>query len=377
MRAVFGQEDSKVSLAQLYVPLRGYFRKPGYDGQYLDESDLPRHHDVRILDETFDDWVTNGAESDWIRLVGGGPGSGKSTTLRRLARAFADRPDYRPLFIPLQYIDFEADLRDAINRHFTQETDSAFTQPPLSRTAAEDGPPLILIFDGLDELTAPNEAAREVVGTFANRLNSLVASLKGGTQRVVRVVVSGRMPAFQAAKRFLTPPAAGSLETYGFLPVHTNEVDPDPLWLVDQRPGWWRQYADAIGEQTEVPEALKSGRLQSITHEPLLCYLLALSGYATSHWEEAAENRNRIYQALMNSIYERGWGEGAIKRRGPGSSLTKTDFNLLMETIAVAAWLGGDTRVASQAMFEAAVSIMRAEQAWMTSYGIMVLTLVT
>ena len=85
-------------------------------------------------------------------------------------------------------------------------------------------------------------------------------------------------------------------------------------------------------------------RLRGLTDEPLLCYLLALSGYAVDNWEEAAENRNRIYERLVNEIWKRGWGDGG--RQGAGKSLTQTHFNRLMETIALAAWRGGDTRVA-------------------------------
>lgn len=360
---VFGQEDRKIALGQLYIPLRGYHRRHGTD-EAPHSSDLAKHYDPVVLDDSLSDWVINSPEADWLRLIGGGPGSGKSTTLKKLARVVADRPDWRPLYIPLQHIDLDTDLRDAVNRYFTQLSGSPFLQPPLHRGAVEEGPPLLLIFDGLDELAAPNEAVKEVVATFASRLNTLVVSLKGNSSNPLKVVVSGRMPAFQAAKRFLTPPAFGALETYGFVPAWTAEKDPDPLWQIDQRPQWWQQYSNLVGETNEVPEAFRSPKLAGITHEPLLCYLLALAGYATSHWEEAAENPNRIYDALMNSVYERGWGEGAIKRQGPGRSLSRADFNLLMETIALAAWLGGDARVASQEGFEAAVKITHAEAAW-------------
>jgi uncharacterized protein YjbI with pentapeptide repeats len=298
-------------------------------------------------------------------LIGGGPGSGKSTTLRALARRSADKERIRPLFIPLQYIDMDRDLRDAINSFFVDSSDSPFTSPPLARNAIEDGAPLILIFDGLDEIVAPGEAAKDMVGTFANKLNSLHTALAGRGSRKVKVVVSGRMPAFQAAQRYLTTPPHGSLEAYGFLPSeHASSLKDNEILKKDQRPAWWKQYAKLTGESSIVPEAFTSDRLGGITHEPLLCYLLALSGYATNHWELAAENRNRIYLALISSVYDRGWGEGNQKRLGPGRTLTKESFFKLMETIALAAWLDGDTRVASEQRFEEAVEIMDAAAAW-------------
>lgn len=365
VRPVFGQEERKISLSQLYIPLRGYWRKLEFDkATYSANDDLPKRNNIDTIDNALHSWIADAPPSDWLRLIGGGPGSGKSTTLRCFARKLADMPDWRPLFIPLQHIDFESDLRESINRYFTDQSGGAFAHPPLSRTAAEDGPPLILLFDGLDEVSAPNEAAKEIVATFANRLSSLVASLQGPNGSPVRVVVTGRMPAFQAAKRYLTPPPEGSIETYGFvgLPKRSDEID--DLWYLDQRPAWWRQYALLTDEICDLPPAFSSKKLAGITHEPLLCYLLALAGYATAHWEEAAENQNRIYSALMDSVYERGWGEGVTKRRGPGQGLTHPDFDLLMKTIALAAWFGGDSRVATQDNFEEAVKLMGADDAW-------------
>ena len=363
---LFGQEETKISLSQLYVPLRCLWKKD--DVRLHKESvnsDRLEVQDIAMLDDTLDRWLDNGDANDWLRLVGGGPGSGKSTTLKSLARRVAKLEQWRPLFIPLQHVGLERDLRDSINSYFVDAVDSAFTQPPLSRISVEDGAPLLLIFDGLDELVAPGEAAKEVVGTFANRLNSLVTALGGDGKRLLKVVVSGRMPSFQAAGRYLTPPLHASLEVYGFLPVEdAPRGDGNELWRLDQRPVWWSQYATLAGEQIETPEAFSNERLAGITHEPLLCYLLALAGYATEHWELAAENRNRIYSALIDSIYLRGWGDGAVKRHGPGRHMSKANFNKLMETIALAAWLGGDTKVATEENFTEAVAIAEAEDAW-------------
>ena len=201
VRPVFGQEMTRLSLAQLYVPLRCYWLK---DGAELDSPTLRasvQAYHVAMLDEELDKWIEASSDDDIIRLIGGGPGSGKSTTLRALARRMANRQDWHTLFIPLQRIDLEGELRAAVNRYFVDRTNGSFVQPPLSRAAIEDGPPLLLIFDGLDELARPGEAANEVVNLFSTKLANMVASLKGDGSKAIKVVVSGRMPSFQAAKR--------------------------------------------------------------------------------------------------------------------------------------------------------------------------------
>jgi Pentapeptide repeats (8 copies) len=119
-----------------------------------------------------------------------------------------------------------------------------------------------------------------------------------------------------------------------------------------------------MGLSSDVSPAFRSPQLRGITHEPLLCYLLVLSGFATANWEQAAENPNRIYKTLVDSIWHRGWGEGEAKRQGPRRTLSKADFNVLMQTIALAAWQGGETRVASEQSFMHAVKIAGAETAW-------------
>ena len=365
VRPVFGQEDSRISLSQLYIPLRGFWVKEKTEIYDIYESMSPKENfNVVLLDEYLYDWSFQKDGSDWLRLIGGGPGSGKSTTLKSLASRISESESLRVLFIPLQYIDLEKDLRESINSFFVDSADSAFTQPPLSRLSIEDGPPLVLIFDGLDELVAPGEAAKEVVGTFANRLSNLVSAISTNGERLVKVIVSGRMPAFQSAAKYLTPPPHGALETCGFLPISPTSDEQSSIWQIDQRPIWWKQYAKLTGQSEAVPEAFSNEQLSGITHEPLLCYLLVLAGYATERWELAAENRNRIYEALVNSVYERGWGEGTAKRLGPGRTLSKPDFNKLMETIALAAWLGGDARVASEDKFIESIDITNAHDAW-------------
>lgn len=365
IKPVFGQETTKVSLSQLYIPLRAIWKKPEDNSQENEAFDISETHEICMLEESLISWIeSNNNNDDNIRLIGGGPGSGKSTSLKSIARIVADRPEWRPLFIPLQRLSLEGDLRDAINRFFTDKSGGAFTQGPLTRTAVEDGPPLLLIFDGLDEISRPGEAANEIVNLFATKMSNLVAALRGDGAKTVKVIASGRMPAFQAAKRFLSPPPGGCLEVYGYGPLRHSIRTPQELWKLDQRQHWWKKYAQLLNLTTELPAAFASSRLASITHEPLLCYLLVLSGYATANWEEAAENPNRIYKALIESVWYRGWGDGNQRRQGPGKTLTLPDFNALMQTIALAAWQGGDTRVASETSFSAAINITRNQRSW-------------
>lgn len=368
VKPIFGQEERKISLSQLYIPLRAVWFKEQED----DKSEEPIQHAVDTrerytvdLEEELADWLESDQE-DYLRLLGGGPGSGKSTSLRAFASALSEKAEWRPLFVPLQHIDIATDLRASIDRYFTHRTNGPFTNSPISREAIETGPPLVLIFDGLDELATPGDAAKDIANLFVSKLAQLTSEIRGDDSHKLKVIVSGRIPSFQAVKRYLDAADRRSLEVIGFAPYEPGRRPATDLERVDQRPIWWNQYATLTGEQLELPPAFADERLEDISNEPLLCYLLVLSRFALENWEAAAENQNRIYERLINEVWRRGWGEGAdpIRRQGAGRNLSNVEFNRLMETIAHAAWLGGDTRTCSEDGFLEAVKINRCEEAW-------------
>jgi hypothetical protein len=367
VKPMFGQEEGRISLAHAYVPLRCLWRQKSDDVEEINK----KIDNIRYLDELIMEWVNVSkasldADVSTIKLIGGGPGSGKSTSMRRLARVMAERADIRPLFIPLQHIDLEGGLRESINLYFTSRTRGPFTIPPLSREALEDGPRLLLIFDGLDEIARPGEGANEVAGLFVSKLNQLQSSLQGDTEIAPKIIVTGRMPSFQAAKKFRGAMGDDALEVLGYAPINRDLSEQNTIAELDQRPIWWHKYAPIVGFNLDIPLALLDKRLGDVTNEPLLCYLLVLSGFAIDNWEAAAENRNLIYQRLIDEVWRRGWGDAQKQkdRQGPGRHLSKDSFNDLMETIALAAWLGGDTRIATEDSFLSALKLTHAENAW-------------
>jgi hypothetical protein len=252
---VFGKEEEGISLSQLYVPLRCFWSVGDEETRVsVGESKIPRDAKVTIIDKALEEFL-NADDQDWLRLIGGGPGSGKSTTLKSFACRISYRDDWRPIFVSLQHIGIAGDLRTAIGKSFTEYSNGSFKSSPLDRVSIENGPPIVLIFDGLDELIAPNEAAADVINMFSARLNSLISSLKGDGSVKLKVIVSGRMPAFQAAQRFLAPQRHGCLEVFGYLPVDSDNItSDDQLWQEDQRGVWWK---NTLMRQANLPIYLR------------------------------------------------------------------------------------------------------------------------
>lgn len=378
VKPVFGQEKLKIPLAQIYVPLRAVtleYHQPNMERSGKDQfqraglvsSKAKKRWVVIELDHELDEWTQRWGHDDWLLLIGVGPGSGKSTTVKALAKRLAATGRVRVLSVPLQYIDISKDLGEEINNFFIGRVGSPFRQPPLARDAVEQGHPMVLIFDGLDELARPGEAANEVTRQFVTKLTQLVATLKGDGRGLVKAVVTGRMPSFQAAKSYASNSERRNYEVIGYtsnidLPKSEMSQQERSLFEKDQRPIWWQRYAQSAGLHEQLPTAMKDSALEDITREPLLCYLLALSGYAVDNWEEAARNRNLIYEKLLFEVWQRGWGEGG--RQGQSKSLGLANFNILMQTFALAAWRGGDTRVASERNFLESIKVMNADEAW-------------
>jgi hypothetical protein len=137
------------------------------------------------------------------------------------------------------------------------------------------------------------------------------------------------------------------LKNDGIVPGHLVFDDPGKLQAIDQRPEFWSRWATAKGLSLDPPEAMKEDALVDLTKEPLLAYLLILSGYASERWQEAAENRNRIYQAIFDQIWNR---ERTKTTRIHLNDLGQEGFEAIMQALGLAAWRGGG-RTGDEATF--------------------------
>jgi len=354
--------DEVFGLKQVYVPLRSYYKIKSATDDRLERLTSERENEqnaiVVDLTEHLTEWVNTFNKDDAIRVISGGPGSGKSSFSKMFAAHIAERTDVPVLFIPLHHFDPSADLIEAVNKFVAQ--DRYLSGTPLDASHGENR--LLLIFDGLDELSMQGKAAAETAANFIDEVLAKVNQFNGqGLRR--QALFTGRDLAVQASsQRFRKSEQILHVLPY-FVTEHEREhyQDPEQRLSRDQRNDWWQNYARACGKTYQaMPEELQLDSLNPITKEPLLNYLVALSFEGKRLDFTRQTTLNEIYADLLKAVYKRQWDDGR-QHKGIGE-LTEDQFLRILEEITLAIW-HGDGRTATVAYIH-----QRCENSKLTRY---------
>jgi uncharacterized protein YjbI with pentapeptide repeats len=331
------------SLKQIYVPLRGYYKRK-INKQFDEELAInTRDHQqqeriVIKLEEELETWLNHANKNDAIRLISGGPGIGKSSFCKMFAaKIAAENHNIRVLFIPLHHFEPSDNLINAVGQFV--EFDGILTHNPLASEDREK--PLLIIFDGLDELAMQGKIAEKTAQDFVREVQRQVNRLN---QREIylQVLMSGRELVVQANQTEFRQPG----QILHILPYFMTEaerkqknyIDTKQLLEQDQRQLWWQKYGKVTGQNyTGLPPELNQGNLIEITTQPLLNYLVSLSFARKKLNFSENTNLNAVYEDLLEAIYERGWDRhqySAIQR------IEQKDFIRILEEIALASWHG-------------------------------------
>jgi len=340
------------SLKQVYVPLRAYYEREvkcppeqRLEGGIVESNDKERV--VVNLNKELETWLQEAKSDDAIRLISGGPGSGKSSFGKIFTAQLAEKGEITVLFIPLHLFKLSDDLVRAIGE-FVQ-VEGFLPHNPLDRSDGESR--LLVIFDGLDELSMQGKIAAEAAREFIEEVRLKVNQFNQHHTRL-QVLISGREVVVQANRsKFRQPQQLLYLLPY-FLTEEEKEdfVDEQKLLKQDQRQLWWQSYGKAKGrDHTGLPPELNRDNLLEITTQPLLNYLVALSIERDKLQFSEDTNLNQIYEDLLEAVYERGYENNRYHRVTEG--IQKDEFVGILEEIALACW-HGDSRTTTVAEIE-------------------------
>ncbi|MEL7493114.1 MAG: pentapeptide repeat-containing protein [Cyanobacteria bacterium J06554_11] len=338
-------------LDRVYVPLRAYIRCKQQANPTEAEATLSAHRDdggkyervVVDLETSLKAWLKVAERNDAIRVISGGPGSGKSSFAKIFAAHHAKQSDFPVLFVPLHLFDLKGDFTKAFEEFIRYE--EYITDNPLDPD--NDGLRLLIIFDGLDELAMQGKLSKETAKEFVREVQAKVGQFNRRKARL-QVIFTGRELAVQEAFRNISQIL--HVLPY-FVPEDKREkadgepyVDEQGLLVSDQRDAWWQKYGIATQRSyTAMPTDLNIKSLLDITGQPLLNYLLALTYVQGTLALSAATNLNTIYADLLRGVYERRYEDERNpneRRHAAIGDMSQENFIRILEEIALATWHG-------------------------------------
>ncbi|MGP1386305.1 MAG: pentapeptide repeat-containing protein [Thainema sp.] len=333
-------------LRQIYVSQLAYYRQQQEEKLVSYSSSGKRHERVVIdLEDDLNQWLSTAARNDAIRIISGGPGSGKSSFAKIFAAHQAEH-GRSVLFIPLHQFDPSGDLETAVANFI--HYDSYLDTSPLNPKQLNATNRLLIIFDGLDELAMQGRIAKEVAQGFIREVQKNVDRYNQ-RELVLQVLITGREIVVQDnSSEFRQPRQVLHLLPY-FMPEAKREKDGDDVYVdheqrlaQDRRQNWWQLYGSISGQgYTGLPAELDRGNLVEITSQPLLNYLVALSYTSGKLVFTAETNLNEIYFSLLKAVYERGYERNRnVTVHATIQGMKESDFIRILEEIALASWHG-------------------------------------
>lgn len=328
-------------IRQIFVYPRGYEiverrnskSHSSRDFTQLGQDDSRKVNSVVNVEERLLNWIKRRNKDDAIRVISGGPGSGKSSFGKMLAATIA-AGSQDVLYVPLHQIDVKSDLKVAIG-NFSKSV--GLLENPIDYSSPDR--PLILILDGLDELEMQGRAAQEASQQFTNDLVRFVELSNVMGCRLL-VIVGGREMSVQAAEGAVKAPGSVIHLLPYYVPPNDRKSyeDPKSLLDIDQRDEWWNRYGKIKGKSYgTIPAKLKDGDIGDVTAQPLLNYLVALAHEKGDLKFDAEISVNSVYGDLLEAVHDRGWarnGHPAVR------GIDRATFLRLLEEVAMAVWHG-------------------------------------
>lgn len=356
--------ELSIPIARVYIPLRGVWHEeldaeprayPRY-GPEPEPAPAGRRAHVGSLHGQVRAWLDAGTKDDLIRLIAGGPGSGKSSFATAFATHLILETHWRVIFIESQHLQLSGSLRKDLAGYFRHRSagGAGFADDPLG-WRDEDRSPYLLIFDSLEGL-GPADDRQSRGSHFLRNLKQMLQ--QSGGFPPPRALVLGRSTVVQEGRRQanlpletlfhvlpLRPPTRRDLLLPAFGPADDvieieEDVKDDEGLLAngtsDQRYAYWRRWQEATGAAIEpIPEGLTCDRLTELTGEPLLLhFLITLRYFASGSSPESADRQHSVYEEVFLRLVRR---EKREKEWLPAQIDEKILLHLL-ECLALTTW---------------------------------------
>jgi hypothetical protein len=335
------------------------------------DTDRPRDETRRIVstEQYLKNWADTATKSTAFLILSGDPGGGKSSTARIFVRDLLDA-NRKVLFVPLHRLP---DLHERSFKECLDEYCETIPSCPIRLLEGDPGQdPLVLILDGLDELSRHGEVGLKVAEQFADGVKQTVRNRNDGSDhpRVI-VLFCGRPISSQTvAGKFvhegetlhLLPYVVPEDQRKEFQDDHSRTIRYEGdinLLEIDQREVWWGRYRNAISAPSTWPGEFRDPAITDITALPLMNQLAVMLQRDGDLLIDGKFDRPALYDRLLRKVYDREWGidrghvmTEAIRPASDDPDSGFRDFRDLMTVLGQAAWHGGGGRAITVERFE-------------------------
>lgn len=323
--------DEYFGLPEVYIPLRVGYEMIGA----ADSDEYERLIKIEDGDTYIRDWLAIDSPDFQVLVLKGGPGSGKSSLMKKLAYELSAANREPVYFIELHKIDFDRSVQKAIDELIkdffpTGVFDRAF-EGAMRRP--------VLIFDGLDELSSSGETGMEVAKRFVEDLLKLIDRVEDNW--MPRCILTGReMVLYHFERDFEFEGQIVELQPYELKSRYSWQrfIGDQEVVSLDQRKIWWGRYLGLKRMPQNIPAFLEHENFSDLSTQPLLNFLLALSFMRGKIDFDKGPSLNQVYFDLIERVLDRPWGKHNHLK------WTIDEFLLVMEEVATAAWHSGDVR---------------------------------
>ena len=327
--------EENFGLKQIYVSPCAYYEKETRTNTSTYSKTGTADKIVVDLEKHLLTWIETGRRDDAVRVISGGPGSGKSSFAQMFAANHSQA--HNILFISLPRLvtaqprfNIDFDFKTAIGKYL----DKFFAQNPLELKKN------VIILDGLDELAQQGETCAEVATKFIENMNNYLED-QNETEINIHIIITGRTLLIKSLKfnryrqiLYILPYYLPDAEKNGYI---------DELQLLkDKRDVWWKNYGNLTGQNyTGLPIELKRNTFNEITAWPLSNYLVAKS-YDRKELKFTEETTlNELYADLIEGVYSRDYVKTTISQNKAHPTLRSIklkEFKEILEEIATATW---------------------------------------
>ncbi|WP_205626901.1 pentapeptide repeat-containing protein, partial [Pseudoponticoccus marisrubri] len=228
--------------------------------------------------------------------------------------------------------------------------DQLFPLGPPDLSVFSQEQKLVLVLDGLDELSGGGEAALQASLQLVESLQSWLDQMNARSVGTLGLVVGRNLTANRAETQLGLAPHQ-SLELLPYVVKQRGMLGDRTFIWRDQRQDWWKNWAalnPSVGDQ--LPTPIYGRGLSEISSEPLLLYIVA----SIRLYEEegiASLDRYKTYTTILNRVISN-W----YRRVGRSGVYFPHDDDVLrvLELIACAAWADGGRSTSLQAVKELA-----------------------